>query len=199
MDWSLLIKAIFGAPPPSWTWYDIVRDFVLPLLIGVVGFGGVMLTLSANARLARKQHDREISLRRRVIKNGLLAEFSHAKEVLKDNLKILEDIGPNNEFSIQRLPPRVTIVNSTADLGLLEDSKISSVFDGLMAIERYRTRLLSACEDGAETTDHLVSISRSLTLISAEFAASTIRLIDVSIQSLNGTGSLERVLHSANA
>lgn len=201
MDWSALITAIFGATPPAWTWYDIARDFVLPGMIGVVGFGGIILTLRANARLSLEQHVREITLRKKVMSNGLLVEFLYVKDNLEDSLKFIDEMAPDDKFFILRLPLSFKSIDSAADLGLLEDTKISSVFTGWMAIERYRARVLSICKEGAETTDHLVSVPSSFAQTHRELIASTIALIELCIPSIDERSSQpeQGTKHSANA
>lgn len=186
MDWTLLIEAIFGASspsPPSWTWYDIAKDFGSPALIGALGFGGVMLTLKHNARLAREQHDRDIFLREKVVRSRLFVELSHVKSILQRNLKQLEDFEPDCESILLGIPPQISAVNSV-DLGLLEISEVGMVFDVSKAIEGFRVRLLTSCKEGAETTDSIVGIPPFFRSSFIEMTVGADKLVEFCIERL---------------
>lgn len=114
--------------------------------------GGVILTLWVNARLARaqhavtanlaiEQHNRDIELRRRILRNGLLSEIASTKTNLELNLKRIEDISPDSQYFLQGLPSLEIAHDLLKEVGLLDDIEISRVVDCISAITGLRYRL----------------------------------------------------------
>jgi hypothetical protein len=69
----------------------IIKDFQ-DLIVGVAGFGGVIWTLSHNAKLAREQHDRTIQHEHELIKRALLAELRRNRHSHQGNLEKFKEL-----------------------------------------------------------------------------------------------------------
>src|SRR5690606_22562409 len=58
--------------------YQLAKDFQT-VIVGLIGFSGVIFTLYTNARLSRKQHERNISHEKEILKAALHAELELAR------------------------------------------------------------------------------------------------------------------------
>ncbi len=59
------------------------------LIVGLLGFTGVILTLLTNARLNRKQHARQIEHERTALKAALSTELSIIRDTFRDRLEMI--------------------------------------------------------------------------------------------------------------
>ncbi len=59
------------------------------LIVGVVGFAGVILTLLYNAKTARAQRDEEREHERRALRAALIAELQINRYSLEENSRLL--------------------------------------------------------------------------------------------------------------
>jgi|GEM_PF-3518150 len=106
---------------------ELFRQFQT-LIVGVVGFTGVIITLAVNARLARKQHERQIQHDSRVLRIALRAELSAIAETYRDRIKSLS--GPPGEWegASLTLDPMTDFYKRMIDrVGLLSSTEIRLV------------------------------------------------------------------------
>ncbi|MEO0344477.1 MAG: hypothetical protein AAF198_13675 [Pseudomonadota bacterium] len=68
--------------PDPFSWYEFFEDFQTGLA-GLLGFVGVMITLWWNARLSRKQQERETSLQAQAVRQAILAELIRYRNAYK--------------------------------------------------------------------------------------------------------------------
>jgi hypothetical protein len=59
------------------------------LVVGILGFTGVILTLFTNARLNRKQHTRQIEHERTALKAALSIELSIIRDAFRDRIETI--------------------------------------------------------------------------------------------------------------
>ena len=196
MEWCNLINAVFAAPGPTWTGYDIARDFGAPLLIAILGFGGVIKTLRENARLAEEQHDRELKVRERIVRNGLFVELVHAKEALERNLAAISKLEDEDEFVFLSIPSPITMAASP-ELGLLKSLEVRAMYDAGKGIGWYRTRMLSVCCEGPDTTDNTVKVPREI-VEKTPLTASTHKLVEVTLNCLEVPSDLSSLQIAKN-
>lgn len=147
------------------------------MIVGTLGFLGVIWTLLANAKNARMEHQRQLHTKRLTLRRILIAEFRNYSHALKANMQAKV---PNNElFSVGKV--RRTLSESLAtDLGLLElgeiDVAVNAIisFDGLnhvlenLSQEQSDTRFLvpaaaldefrAAASTTADALDHAVQV-----------------------------------------
>jgi hypothetical protein len=61
------------------------------LIVGGVGFTGVILTLATNASLARRQHVRQVEHERTVVRTALRAELEAIAKAYRDRIEMLSE------------------------------------------------------------------------------------------------------------
>lgn len=152
---------------------DFVERFQT-MIVGALGFFGVIGTLRANAQSARTEHQRQLDTKRSTLRRILAAEFRNHSRALKGNTKACV---PDNElFSVGKVH-RTLSESLAADLGLLEVGEIDVVvnaiisLDGMnhvlenMSLEQTDTRFLipaAALDDfraAASTTAHALDLA----------------------------------------
>ncbi|MGJ8586974.1 MAG: hypothetical protein ACSHXW_02375 [Yoonia sp.] len=127
-------------PQTTFTWYSFLVDFQ-SAIVGVLGFffgfGGVILTLKQNASLAREQseqqnslaieaYERDIELRRRLVRKGLLAEFNEVRSRLEYDLeKNVPSQETEEDFHVN-CPSLLNSGQLFMEIGLLEDDEIAA-------------------------------------------------------------------------
>jgi len=153
-------------PTEAFSWYAFIRDFQTSF-IGLIGFMGVAWTLRSNARLAReqiaaqadeamRQHVRDIDLRRRLVRKGVLVELRAAKTKLIMNIDSFEK-GPGNTGKFAQLLPELVVTHELIrEIGLLTDLEISSIAGAYEGIDSLRDMLTSA--DDSRSLTKSVSI-----------------------------------------
>ena len=70
------------------------------LIVGIVGFAGVMLTIAMNAWLSRRQHVREIHHEARVLRAALKAELEVIREAFNDRIEIINNAGTSRSMLV---------------------------------------------------------------------------------------------------
>ncbi|MCT2541232.1 hypothetical protein [Sedimentimonas flavescens] len=126
---------------------DLLERFQTTI-VGVVGFLGVIWTLSANARHSRAEHSRQLSTRQATLRRILVAEFRNYSLGLKQNL---DAAPPEGElFSVGKVR-RLLSDSLTADLGLLEPDEIDIVVNALISLDGFDHHLENLCQHSLET------------------------------------------------
>ncbi|MHB8474744.1 MAG: hypothetical protein ACYDBZ_00460 [Steroidobacteraceae bacterium] len=59
------------------------------IIVGLLGFGGVILTLRTNARLNREQHTKQVEHERTALKAALSAELSIIRDTFRDRIEMI--------------------------------------------------------------------------------------------------------------
>ena len=120
--------------------YQLAKDFQT-LIVGVLGFSGVIYTMRVNSRLSREQHERNITHEREIMKKALRAELQLIQKVFTDNSKESPD---NSEESDTFFPEKTYIDVYQAfvgKLGLLSLEQASAVIKAYTLTEEAPTRL----------------------------------------------------------
>ncbi len=128
--------------------YQIAKDFQT-LIVGVLGFTGVIYTLRDNSRLSREQHERNITHEREIMKTALRAELQLIQKAFTDNSKESHD----NSEECDAFFPEKSYVDAyqafVGKLGLLSLEQASAVIEAYTLAEEVpiRLRLLSSGHD----------------------------------------------------
>jgi hypothetical protein len=110
----------------------VILEQFQTILVGVVGFVGVIWTLRANSRNAAEEHRRQVESRRTALRRILAAELRNYAGALKKNL---EGQRPNDgQLSIGRIH-RLFSERLADDLGLLELDEIDVVVNALISLD----------------------------------------------------------------
>ncbi|MCV2883064.1 hypothetical protein [Actibacterium sp. XHP0104] len=118
------------------------------MIVGIVGFLGVIWTLSANARYARLEHSRQLRMRRAVLRRILAAEFRNYSDALKRNRDAIHSKA--EEVSVGKIR-RLLSEGLTADLGLLDPDEIDIVVNALISLDGFEHCLESICQNNLGT------------------------------------------------
>ncbi|MCA8863944.1 MULTISPECIES: hypothetical protein [unclassified Halomonas] len=120
--------------------YQLAQDFQT-LIVGFLGFSGVIFTLYMNARLSRKQYDRNITHEAKTIRTALHAELELARRAF---VGIGTPSGDSNEDQGAFFPEHYSqsIYQSLiSKIGLLSLTEISAVTEAHALISELPIRL----------------------------------------------------------
>lgn len=102
------------------------------LLVGIVGFLGVIWTLRVNSRTAREEHRTQIESKRLALRRVLAAELRNYSRAMKKNLTAERPTDPF--LSVGRIS-RLFSEQLAADLGFLELDEIDIVVNALISLD----------------------------------------------------------------
>lgn len=110
---------------------DLIERFQT-VLVGAVGFIGVIWTLRTNAKLASVERQQQIQTRRSALRRVLAAELRNYSHALKGNL----DAGaPDDQaFSVGRIRTLFS-QGLAAEIGLLELGEVDVVVNALISLD----------------------------------------------------------------
>lgn len=119
-------------------WLSFAKDFQTAI-VGVIGFGGVILTQILNARFARQREETARQVQSNAVIRSVLAELKLMQATISQNINRPV---PEKEvlFHMPTLPRSLT-TSLMHDLGLLPGDSINSVLLALMAIDDINSRL----------------------------------------------------------
>jgi hypothetical protein len=163
------------------------------LIVGFVGFGGVILTMLGNAYLQRQQEERRERREASALRTALIEELKQQREALRYTAESLAAAQASTQDGTQgSLIPleRFDAVfrRSLERLGLLERRELSAVFEAYLPLPRltWRLRMLEQIDKPgpfATAPDH-VSLSRSYYKTASEMHAQMVPAIDAAIAEL---------------
>lgn len=102
------------------------------LLVGLVGFLGVIWTLRANSRMALEERREQTEAKRAVLRRILAAELRNYSRAMKKNLAADQPI--DGSISVGRVR-RLFSEQLAADLGLLDPDEIDIVVNALISLD----------------------------------------------------------------
>lgn len=114
-------------------------------LVGLLGFAGVIYTIRMNARLTRRQHERELIQEQTALRTALVAELRAIHKSYEDRIHSLREKSGGQSALIPEYVPNQVYYQLIDRIGLLTAAEVSSVMDAyLIAAELpIRLRLLS--------------------------------------------------------
>jgi hypothetical protein len=111
------------------------------LIVGALGFTGVILTLRTNARLNREQHTRQIEHERTALKAALSAELSIIRDTFRDRIETIGD-PPTTTVMWVPLDTMTDVYSHVIDkLGLLSRDQVNLVMHAYLLIRAVPDRL----------------------------------------------------------
>lgn len=135
-----------------WMVYDFLLQFQ-SLIVGFIGFSGVVATLIVNARIQRIQKENDRTERMKSIRTALSSELSIISEAIEGNVSKIKD-GPDEEYQSLLIPTnRMDSVfqSMISDLGNLSPPEVKDV---LFAYLTYDTFLSSITLLGVTSEAH---------------------------------------------
>lgn len=130
--------------------YEVAKDFQT-IIVGVIGFSGVILTLRTNSRLSREHHERSVNHEREVLKKALSGELEIIRRCFSDAATSFEDDNMEcGAFFPEKTHTKV-YQNFVGKLGLLSVEEVSAVIKAYTLIDEapIRLRLLTTKHDSS--------------------------------------------------
>lgn len=151
------------------------------LLVGVVGFVGVIWTMRANARHATEKYQRQTNTRRMTLRRILAAEFRSYSRALKTNLEAKD---PEDDHLSVGTIHRLFSQDIASELGLLEVGEVDVVMNALISLEGM-DQYLEHIAMGQKGKRYLVPASamhefRMITSTTADALDNTIEVLELS-------------------
>jgi hypothetical protein len=183
--------------------YELAKDFQ-SLMVGVVGFVGVIVTLWRNARLQRQLEERREDREAGALRTALIEELKQQREALRDTADSLATAQTSQDETQGSLIPleRFDTVfrRSLERLGLLERREVSAVFEAYLPLPRltWRLRRLEELErldadpwrrTPFEPKEDHVSLTRKYYETAAKMHAQRLPAIDAAIAELEKPGN----------
>jgi len=111
------------------------------LIVGLLGFTGVILTLLTNARLNRKQHARQIEHERTALKAALSTELSIIRDTFRDRLEMIGEPTGSQGMWVP-LDTMTDVYGRVLDkIGLLSREQVNLVLRAYLLIRAVPERL----------------------------------------------------------
>jgi len=96
-------------------------------IVGVIGFVGVIYTISTNARLTRSQHKREINYEKLAIRTALIEELTLLSAGYKERIEKLTPENCEGSVYIPTHVPNDAYIHLMSKIGLLGPKEIKTV------------------------------------------------------------------------
>lgn len=122
------------------SFYQHAKDFQA-LIVGTLGFWGVIYTLRTNSRLSRDQHERSVKHEREVLKTALRAELELIRKSFLNNSISLESDRKNIDAFFPDKSHTKIYQNFIGKLGLLSVEEVSSIIEAYTLADEVPTRL----------------------------------------------------------
>ena len=113
----------------------------MEILSILFGFGGVILTLVGNAKVARRQQERQTAEDRRALRKGLIIELQSLCDTLPETIQALDQSvkanekgGESRDMVVTKLFEIPIYLASLAHLGRLTDPAADVVFAAYQAL-----------------------------------------------------------------
>lgn len=113
------------------------------VIIGFVGFGGVILTLIANARLSARGRKAVVQHEQQVLKVALIEELKILRETFKDRIEIIDEAKRGNTPGILVPVDSMTSVydQHLSKLGLLTSEQTQAVMRAYLSAKQIPTKV----------------------------------------------------------
>jgi hypothetical protein len=109
------------------------------LIVGALGFIGVIITLLTNAALNRRQHTRQIEHERTALKAALSAELSIIRDSFEDRIKMLRE-APERQGVLVPLDTMTGVYTKIIEkIGLLSRDQVTRVLKAYCSCMRCPT------------------------------------------------------------
>ena len=126
--------------------FHLLEEFqtgVATLIVGMLGFAGVIITLVVNARITRRDAREARRHERETLARALLAELSSHRQSVKKNV---EDMEKTNMGTGQFLVPAIietpVFDANVSHLGRLSAAQVGLVLDAYLVLKEYNRSLV---------------------------------------------------------
>jgi len=168
-----------------------VRQFQT-LIVGGVGFLGVMATLAFNAWLARRQHHRTVAHEQSVVRSALRTELESLAEAYRDRIATLSEPEQRHGGANLSLDAMTGIYRSMVSrIGLLTASQVRAVLRAYLLAEQLPERLKFLADDFTKPEPGYVYIPSRNFVHAAQMHRNYLEDIDLAIAALSDGGQAQ--------
>lgn len=122
--------------------YEVVKDILVPVGIGIVGFGGVIITLLYNAALDRQRHDREVKHQRDIVRTALLAELRRNLEHFQEGMTAIQKATDRKSCILLPVKPLCEVYDLYVErIGVLTSEQVRSTMAAYAYIKSRTDRM----------------------------------------------------------
>lgn len=129
------------------------------VIVGGLGFTGVIATLATNAWLARRQHDRQVRHEARVLRTALRAELEAVAESYRDRIATLDSPGKHTGMHVPLATMTDVYKSMIGKLGLLTREETRVVLRAYLLILQLPETLRFLADDLAVPKPGFVYVS----------------------------------------
>lgn len=145
---------------------EAIQSFVQAnqvLSTGVLGFAGVILTLLTNARLQRKQHQRQVAHDANVLRAAIKAELTVNKLAYEGRLEQFADVNETNHVLIPNKVVDNVYQKLLDKIGLLTEAETQKIVEAYLSLSDlpYRIRILAGTDSLGGMGDEYVRLDQT--------------------------------------
>jgi hypothetical protein len=164
---------------------DALKEFQ-SLVVGTLGFAGVILTLFVNAYLARKARRDSVNHDRSLIRIALLEELKIIESAFKSRVETIKAAEADGSIGI--LMPLATMTNVydrlLDKLGLLNSAQIPKVMAAYLAVQQLPERLMLIRRSRQEERPGFVEVDSAVFASVKEMHSNYLRVISDAVVTL---------------
>ena len=165
------------------------------LIVGAVGFAGVITAQFVNAYLARRQRRDAIEHDRRTVRTALLEELRFLKLSYEDRAKMIknvEDDEPNTSFVVPTDTMSDAYQHLIDQIGLLTSDQAAKAIQAYLTVRQVPAELRliedEPYPDGDARARHWIRLKRKRAAVVRGMHESRVKLIDDAIKALEAGG-----------
>ena len=156
-------------------------------VVGILGFGGVMLTIFMNARLSRQQYDRQINHEREALRTALHSELEFIRKIFEGRCKVnQEKEGLQSAFFLPENISTQVYSQLINKIGLLSPREIEAVMEAYALVSDLpvRLKLLSTSHDSSFDKPGYIFVASEHAKTAIEMHKSFLPKIELAIKAL---------------
>jgi hypothetical protein len=126
---------------------DVLREFQSGI-VGIIGFGGVIITLWSNARIARNQREAAIDHERQTLRTALTEELKMLRDAYAHNAEYCaRHVGKQGgSFDVPLLEMTDLYESMRDKLGLLSPEQLAATLDAYLSHKQVGHNIISLLE-----------------------------------------------------
>jgi hypothetical protein len=156
------------------------------LIVGIVGFAGVIFTLFYNAKTVRDQRDEEREHERKALRAALIAELQINRYALEENSRQLREKPSKGVVFVPTDRMDGTYQSFLPRIGLLSEGEVSKVMSAYLTLETYNAKLFLVGAPVHTSPRHVEVPAKNFKLLAA-IQERVLEPVDQAIEALEGS------------
>ena len=153
------------------------------LIVGRLGFSGVIITMLANAKLQRRRYDRKLQYEANSLRAAIKSELSANRQAFEQRFAQFNEPTEYEDALIQNKSNEKIYSELLSNIGLLTEQEIEKVIEAyaLLAEIPYRVRILVGTDGVGGYKDEFIRVPKGHQEIVAEMHKMTIPVLSQAI------------------